>query len=719
MGLLRAVVAAVLLLPLFFASRALAAPAAQVDAPTKYLDLVPYLDVLEDKTAQLGIDDVERPEGAARFTPFRGPTMPNYGFTKSAIWVRFAVTNAGAAPLERWLVVDLPSLSRIEVFRDGEPPSVQGVLQPRANRELPRLSYSFRIALQPGQTRVVYLRCHGDGEAQIPMDLWEIGALMAHDRALMARFAVPYGVMLTMALYNVFLFFFVRDRTHLLYSAAVVCGAGWLLCLDGILLDLLPDSVQTIPHWINVVTSYGYMGFLSLFARRSLHLPALHPRLDRALLAYVVVFFVVAPLYLAGVIDYRVQNLVGVPLGLGLQVLFLGLALLRLREGQTTARYFAIGWATIMFFFAIVLLSVRGTFPVKATVLPIHFGFALEAIFLSLALAEGVRLRNVEVTQLNVELRHQVAERSRELTEALTRSEGTVSPGSLEVGDVFDGRYRVTRLLGRGGMGAVYEVERTRDGRKLALKVVTSALSARHAARFAREAEIGARLHHDNLVSILDVGIAAGVTPFLVMELVEGGSMEDQRTRFGDVRWALPLLKQIAAGLAELHANRVVHRDLKPGNVLLVEHGGSGRPIARISDFGISRFGAFDDSGGGDVDANAGTVPSADRLESRPRDLTETGALMGTPVYMPPEAWYGPARHPSADVFSFGVLAYEALTGRSPFAKPPVTYVRAGQPLPEPAGLDGVPESVRDLVLACLRADPSSRPSARTLAEEL
>jgi len=696
MGLLRAIVAAALLLPLFFASRALGAPAARVDASTRYLDLAPYLDVLEDTTAQLGIDDVERPEGAARFEPFRGPTMPNYGFTRSAIWVRFAVTNAGDAPVERWLVVDMPPLSRIEVYRDDEPPSVQGVLQPRAQRELPRASYSFRVALEPGQTRVVHLRCHADGGTQLPMELWEIGALMVHDRALEARFAVPYGVMLTMALYNVFLFFFVRDRSHLLYAAAVVCGAGWLLCIDGLLLDLLPDRFQTIPHWINVVTGYANMVFLTLFARRVLQLPALHPRLDRWLLVYLGATCVVPALYLAGVVEYRTLNLAGVPFLLGAQLLLLALALFRLRNGQTSARYFALGWAAFLVVFAIVLSSVRGAIPVKGTVVPAHYAYALEALFLSLALADGVRKRNEEVTQLNVELRHQVAARSHELTEALARSEGTVSPAALAVGEVFDGRYRITRLLGRGGMGAVYEVERARDGRRLALKVVTSALSARHAARFAREAEIGARLQHENLVSIVDVGIAGGATPFLVMELVQGGSMEDQRTRFGDVRWALPLLEQIAGGLAALHANGVVHRDLKPGNVLLVDRGGGGRPLARIADYGISRFGEIEES-----------------------NITEAGALMGTPVYMPPEAWHGPARHASADVFSFGVLAYEALSGRQPFAKPPVAFVRAGDPLPQPASLGGVPERVGTLVLACLRTDPSSRPTAKELVEGL
>jgi hypothetical protein len=320
-----------------------------------------------------------------------------------------------------------------------------------------------------------------------------------------------------------------------------------------------------------------------------------------------------------------------------------------------------------------------------------------------------------EVGALNEELRRQVAERSRELTEALARTEGIVAPAVLEVGDVFDGRYRVAKALGRGGMGAVFEVERTRDGRRLALKVVTAALQAKQAARFAREAEIGARLQHENLVSIVDVGIAGGITPFLVMELVPGGSLEDRRARFGDAKWALPILRQIATGLAELHANSVVHRDLKPGNVLLVEKGGV-NPLAKISDFGISRFGALDDSG--DVDVEAATVsPSAQT--PKPRDLTETGAIMGTPIYMPPEAGLGPASHPSADLFSLGVLAYEALTGRFPFALPPALLARARQPIPVPAPLDGVDATIAALVLACLRVEPNERPRARGLADQL
>jgi len=372
----------------------------------------------------------------------------------------------------------------------------------------------------------------------------------------------------------------------------------------------------------------------------------------------------------------------------------------RWRDGVTRAAYVLFAWLAVFGIVLFVQLALLGRIPVVPP--PLSFGYSIEAILLSLALANATRERakqvedrGREVSLLNEELRRQVAERSRELTEALARAEGTVSPTSLTAGDVFDGRYRVTRELGRGGMGAVYEVERTRDGRHFALKVVTAALSAKNAARLAREAEIGARLQHPNLVSIVDVGIAAGGTPFLVMELVQGGSLEEQRPRFGDVAWAVALLQQIATGLLELHSGGVVHRDLKPANVLLVDGQRGGAPVAKISDFGISS------------------------REATPQNLTEEGALLGTPVYMPPEAWLEPARHPSADVFSFGVLAYEALTGRTPFPVPAILLVRARQPIPQPAPIEGVAEAISKLVVACLQAEPSKRPTAKEVADGL
>ncbi|MEO7331557.1 MAG: serine/threonine-protein kinase [Minicystis sp.] len=272
-------------------------------------------------------------------------------------------------------------------------------------------------------------------------------------------------------------------------------------------------------------------------------------------------------------------------------------------------------------------------------------------------------------------------------------------------------RYRVVRPLGKGGMGAVYEVERVTDGQHLALKVILGNVSRERAARFAREAEIGARLSAPNLVAIVDVGVGGGGSPFLVMELVTGGSLEGRRDRFGDIAWALPILRQVARGLRALHEAGVVHRDLKPGNVLLDDHGN-----AKVSDFGIARFGRVAED---EIDPGGLT---GDASPPRARGLTGTGAWMGTPLYMAPEAARGGRDlETPADVFAFGILAFEMLTGQSPFATPPVHLALANQPIPAPAALqaEGLDEAVSGVIAACFAADPAQRPDARRLGDAL
>ncbi|MGZ3451632.1 MAG: serine/threonine-protein kinase [Polyangiales bacterium] len=299
---------------------------------------------------------------------------------------------------------------------------------------------------------------------------------------------------------------------------------------------------------------------------------------------------------------------------------------------------------------------------------------------------------------LKRELAHQVAARSRDLGEVLARLDAPTLGGKLSPGDRFDARYRIVRTLGAGGMGAVYEVERITDGQSFALKVITGHSSP---ARFAREAEIGARVHHPNVVPIVDVGVSPNGTAFLVMELVAGGSLEDRRARFGDPEWALPVLREIARGLSALHGEGVIHRDLKPGNVLLGED-----ERVRISDFGISRFGSSDD-----IDPVAETM----------KPLTGTGALLGTPLYMAPEAAYGGRTlDASADVFAFGILACEMLTGRAPFEVPAIMMTMAGRALPEPAFVSEVLEAkLAALILECLAEEPTRRPRLRTILERL
>lgn len=309
---------------------------------------------------------------------------------------------------------------------------------------------------------------------------------------------------------------------------------------------------------------------------------------------------------------------------------------------------------------------------------------------------------------LEKELSHQVAERSRELGDVLAGADVTMDARRLTPGERFAGRYRVLRTLGAGGMGTVYEVARITDGAALALKAIAGAVPSAQAARFAREAEIGARVRHPNVVSIVDIGVSTGV-PFLVMELVRGGSLEERRPSFGKVDWSLALLRQIADGLGALHAAGVVHRDLKPANILL------DGDVAKLSDFGISRLGQPDSI---EVDPGAATEQSPRR---RP-DLTGAGAMMGTPLYMPPECVFDArAADTAADVFSFAVLAYELLSGRPPFDQPPYLLALAHETLPRPFPLDDseVPAELATLLARALSTAPAQRPKLAEIRRAL
>lgn len=171
---------------------------------------------------------------------------------------------------------------------------------------------------------------------------------------------------------------------------------------------------------------------------------------------------------------------------------------------------------------------------------------------------------NREVQQLNDELRRQIEQRSRRLLEILLPKEGPPPSGTeLPPNSLLGDCYRVVRSIGRGGMGVVYEVERTTDGRRLAAKVLGSNPDRTALGRFAREAQILARLCHPNLISIFDIDVTSHGLLFIAMELVDGSSLWQLRTSFGDKdpRWGLAVLRQIAAALAALHGQGIVHRE--------------------------------------------------------------------------------------------------------------------------------------------------------------
>jgi formylglycine-generating enzyme required for sulfatase activity len=252
------------------------------------------------------------------------------------------------------------------------------------------------------------------------------------------------------------------------------------------------------------------------------------------------------------------------------------------------------------------------------------------------------------------------------------------------------GRYKIVRLLGRGGMGSVYLALDTRLKRQVALKVphvVAFADRPDVRVRFFREAEAAARFHHPNFCPIFDIGEVDG-TPYLTMAYIEGKplSASIERGEGWEPRRAAGVARQLVEALAELHRQGIVHRDLKPANVMVDARGN-----LVLMDFGLARW--------------------YDELDST---FTPTGAILGTPAYMPPEQAEGnlKAVGPRSDLYSLGVILYELLTGRRPFEGPitkvlgMIAYAEPPPPSSHRPGLDTALESI------CLKA-MAKRPDDR------
>ncbi len=328
--------------------------------------------------------------------------------------------------------------------------------------------------------------------------------------------------------------------------------------------------------------------------------------------------------------------------------------------------------------------------------------------------------RNREVQLLNEELRQQIANRSHELSHALAlMASPKATAQELEPGSLFAEKYRIGPLLGEGGMGKVYRAERLADGRAVAIKLVRAG-NPRTLARFAREAELVARIDHPNVVSVLDFGITDKAVLFLVLELVEGNSLEHARQRFGDVTWAVPMVAQLAKAIETIHALGVVHRDIKPGNVLVAGD------VLKLTDFGVAQIGRAPDPDRTEAktvesDKEADPDETATINPNPDPNLTKVGMLIGSPLYMAPELSQG-ADHasPRSDLFSFGMVAYEMLSGKRAFERSVVTALLKGQDVPaQPPPLasiaPGLPGDLADIVDRCLMLEAKARPDAEAV----
>lgn len=274
---------------------------------------------------------------------------------------------------------------------------------------------------------------------------------------------------------------------------------------------------------------------------------------------------------------------------------------------------------------------------------------------------------------------------------------------------VIDG-YDVQGLLGRGGMGRVYQARDRKLGRWVAIKMLIDAGDEKQVARFHAESQAVARLQHPNIAQVFETGAIDG-QPFLILEYIDGGSLAQRLAGMPQpARETATLLETLARAIDYSHQNGILHRDLKPANILLQSIGDSYAnadlaavaPIPKITDFGLAKR-LHDDS-----------------------KITRTGEVLGTPSYMAPEQAAGVAQTlgPAVDVYALGAILYEMLTGRPPFQGPDtlqtLMMVLTMDPVPPTRLQPGLPRDLETICLKCLEKSPRKRyATAAALADDL
>jgi serine/threonine protein kinase len=282
----------------------------------------------------------------------------------------------------------------------------------------------------------------------------------------------------------------------------------------------------------------------------------------------------------------------------------------------------------------------------------------------------------------------------------------TTSAGEVKVGSVLDGRYRLDDRIGGGSFGTVFRGRHLDLEQPVAVKVLALGAGADAEAldRFRREGISACRVRHPHAVSVVDFGVSDAGVAFLVMELLEGRTLEKELEEHGALApgRAVAILAPVCGALAEAHRSGVLHRDIKPANIFL--HRASGKEIPKILDFGLAKL--------------AGDAALA-------RSVTPDTALLGTPAYMAPERFRDEPYGSASDVYSLGMTLYHTLAGRLPFQS------GGDEPLAVVAGQTGeaapplrksnpaIGEELEAVVVAALARDPKARPTAEEMEQRL
>jgi Leucine-rich repeat (LRR) protein/tRNA A-37 threonylcarbamoyl transferase component Bud32 len=287
----------------------------------------------------------------------------------------------------------------------------------------------------------------------------------------------------------------------------------------------------------------------------------------------------------------------------------------------------------------------------------------------------------------------------------------------------FKGRFEVIDFLGEGGMGTVYKVREAKSNKSFAIKVLKDDLShdALAVKRFEQEVRAAGELEHPNLVFIYGADKTNEGSPYMVMNYVEGANLAELIAARGSIAYpqALEIFVQIAKALVHAHAKQIIHRDLKPSNII-VSNDDQGHDHVRVVDFGIAKASPMG------LKSTTGASSPADLLRASGTDLTQTGGIFGSPLYMSPEQFLGEKIDARSDIYSFGCVMFEALCGQPPFreenaAKTMMKHLHLPPPpLRSIRPTLKVPKELEKLVMVCLRKNPKNRyESAESLLSDL
>src|SRR4051812_45067174 len=276
-----------------------------------------------------------------------------------------------------------------------------------------------------------------------------------------------------------------------------------------------------------------------------------------------------------------------------------------------------------------------------------------------------------------------------------TAGDSQLQPPSL-VGHILDGRYRIIRKIGEGGMGEVYAAEHVHIEKRFAIKLLRQEIVSNPEAvtRFRQEARSSSSIGHRNIIAIEDFGQLADGRIYMCMELLNGAALNDMITQPMGVDRLLNILIQTGHGLAAAHAKHIIHRDMKPENVF-VTIGPNGEDVPKLLDFGIAK-----------VSGNDGQ-----------NHLTRTGTIFGTPFYMAPEQALGNPVDARTDIYAVGVIMYECFSGTLPFQGDSFMGILTQhitvdpEPVAQRAAKAGrqLPPGLADVIMCCMQKNPAQR----------